>query len=106
MQEFNANSNDVLQIKRDLNRTYPECSFYSEGGEGQIILERVLISLCKYDPSIGYVQGMNFIAGALLYHCSEEIAFWLFISLIEDHEMRDIYMPGNSFVEYRIPRNI
>ena len=37
---------------------------------------------------------MNFIAGSLLYHCNEEAAFWLFVSLIEDYEMRDIYEPG------------
>ena len=37
---------------------------------------------------------MNFIVGALLLHCSEEIAFWLFVALIEDYEMRDIYMEG------------
>jgi len=35
--------------------------------------------------------------GALLKHCTEEVAFWLFVSLIEDYEMRDIYqnrLPG------------
>ena len=37
---------------------------------------------------------MNFIVGALLWHCSEEVAFWLFVALIEDYEMRDIYMEG------------
>ena len=36
---------------------------------------------------------MNFVVGALLLHCTEEIAFWLFVSLIEDYEMRDIYQP-------------
>ena len=36
---------------------------------------------------------MNFIVGSLLFHCSEEVAFWLFVSLIEDYEMRDIYQP-------------
>jgi len=36
---------------------------------------------------------MNFIVGALLLHASEDIAFWLFVSLIEDYEMRDIYQP-------------
>ena len=61
---------------------------------GQYLLERVLTSICKYDPRIGYVQGMNFIVGALLYHSCEEVAFWLFVALVEDHEMRDIYMPG------------
>ena len=37
---------------------------------------------------------MNFIVGALLLHCSEEVAFWLFVTLIEDYEMREIYMEG------------
>lgn len=36
---------------------------------------------------------MNFVVGAILMHCSEDIAFWLFVSLIEDYEMRDIYQP-------------
>ena len=54
----------------------------------------MLQAFSKYDPSIGYVQGMNFIVGALLLHCSEEVAFWLFVALIEDFEMREIYMEG------------
>jgi len=37
---------------------------------------------------------MNFIVGALLYHASEEITFWLFVSLVEDYELRDLYLPG------------
>ena len=37
---------------------------------------------------------MNFIVGALLFHANEVMAFWLFVSLIEDCEMRDIYMNG------------
>ena len=27
-------------------------------------------------------------------HCSEEVTFWLFVSLIEEYEMREIYMDG------------
>ena len=30
----------------------------------------------------------------MLLHCSEEVTFWLFVSLIEDYEMREIYMDG------------
>ena len=48
----------------------------------------------NYDKSVDYVQGMNFIVGALLWHCSETMAFWLFVALIEDYEMRDVYLPG------------
>jgi hypothetical protein len=98
MTEMAELNDDIVQIRRDLNRSFPDCTFFAVNSPGQIALERLLISLCKYDPSIGYVQGMNFVAGALLYHCSEEVAFWLLVSLIEDHEMRDIYMPGRLLV--------
>jgi hypothetical protein len=63
-------------------------------GEGQQSLSRVLLAFSKYDCTTGYVQGMNFIVGCLLLHCSEEATFWLFSSLIEDYQMRDIYIPG------------
>lgn len=43
---------------------------------------------------LDYVQGMNFIVGSLLFHTNEVMAFWLFVSLIEDCEMRDIYVHG------------
>lgn len=40
---------------------------------------------------------MNFIVGQLLIHCNEVLAFWLFIELIEECELRDIFqkdLPG------------
>jgi hypothetical protein len=40
---------------------------------------------------------MNFIVASLLVHCSEDVAFWLFVSLIEDYDLRDIFqasLPG------------
>jgi hypothetical protein len=89
-----VNSYDLIQIKRDLSRSFPLCPLFEEGSTGQAQLERVLVTFTKYDSKIGYVQGMNFIVGALLYHCPEDVAFWLFVSLIDDHEMRDIYLPG------------
>ena len=67
-------------------------------------LKRVLLAFSRYDPmlgkyfskidDIGYVQGMNFIVGSILYHCSEEVAFWIFVTLIEQFEIRDIFEPG------------
>jgi len=41
---------------------------------------------------------MNFIAGFFLYHSDEYIAFWLFIALIEEYELRNIYTPGNKTI--------
>jgi hypothetical protein len=78
------------QIGKDITRTLSPLL----DREGQNQLSRVLSAFSKYDQSIGYVQGMNFIVAALLQHCSEEVAFWLFVSLIEDYEMRDIYLPN------------
>ncbi|TNV85440.1 hypothetical protein FGO68_gene2511 [Halteria grandinella] len=82
------------QINRDLLRTFPLHSYYQEGSKGIEKMRRVLTAFSQYDLQVDYVQGMNFIVGALLYHANEVMAFWLFVSLIEDCEMRDIYMNG------------
>mmetsp|Transcript_39754 Transcript_39754/g.60930 ORF Transcript_39754/g.60930 Transcript_39754/m.60930 type:complete len:155 (-) Transcript_39754:630-1094(-) len=37
---------------------------------------------------------MNFIVGQLLMHCSQSLAFWMFVNLIEECECRDIFMRG------------
>jgi len=37
---------------------------------------------------------MNFVVASLMYHSEEPVAFWLYVSLIEDCEIRDIYLPG------------
>jgi hypothetical protein len=37
---------------------------------------------------------MNFIVGSMLYHSNEEIAFWMFVTLIEEFELRDIFEPN------------
>ena len=29
--------------------------------------------------------------GQLLIHCSETLAFWLFVTLIEEYDLRDIF---------------
>jgi len=48
-----------------------------------------------FDPKVGYVQGINFIVGSLLFHAEEYIAFYLLEMLIGRYEMRDIYQDGN-----------
>jgi hypothetical protein len=68
--------------------------YYSDTGPGQGALRRVLTTFAKYDPQLGYVQGMNFIVGALLWHSSEADCFWLFVTLMEDYELRDNYLPN------------
>lgn len=40
------------------------------------------------------MQGMNFIVASLLIHCSEAICFWLFVSILEDLDLRDVFQEG------------
>ena len=54
-------------IKRDLNRTFPEHSFFKErDGLGQESLLNVLMAYSVYDKEVGYCQGSPFIVGLLL----------------------------------------
>ena len=89
LQEY---SNSVRQIELDLKRTYPDEAYFNTK-DGEDSLRRVLVAYCKYDPNLGYVQGMNYIVGALLWHCTEVDAFWIFVGLMERHELRDTYLP-------------
>lgn len=97
-EEFASRSPDadsMSQIERDLGRTFPLIPYYSQekGGQGHKKLRRVLIAFSNYRTDICYVQGMNFIVGQLLLHCSESFAFWLFVALIEDWDLKEVYGP-------------
>lgn len=70
------------------------------------MLENILTTYATYDPQIGYVQGMNFIAGALLCHSEEYVAFWLLVMAIEKFEMRDIYLPSNYSPSFLYPSRL
>lgn len=65
----------IRQIDLDIGRTYPDVPYYSSGNPGNRALQRVLTAFIKYDITLGYVQGMNFIVGALLWHTFEYEAF-------------------------------
>lgn len=78
------------QIMKDIPRTFSNLDIFSYVSALQQ-LYRILYSYFIYDPQLGYTQGMNMLVGALLMHSEESVAFWLFVSLIEDYEMRDVF---------------
>ena len=61
--------------------------------ETRSALRRVLTAFTNYDRSVGYVQGMNFLAAVLFYHGGEVAAFWLLCAFI-DNNIKDILSPG------------
>ncbi|XP_012694519.2 TBC1 domain family member 16 [Clupea harengus] len=75
------------QIALDLQRSFPThrslMGESPEAIEGQAKLFRVLTAYAKYNPQIGYSQGMACIAAVLLMHLSEEEAFWALVVLLQ-----------------------
>ena len=82
------------QIERDISRTFPRHAYFQQGEKGKPKLRKVLQAFSCYDEKVDYVQGMNFLVGQLLMHCSGTLTFWLFVELIEECELRDIYQVG------------
>jgi hypothetical protein len=69
-------------IDADVPRTFPGL----RGDERDRLttsLRSVLIAYSNADPEVGYVQGMNFVAGMFVLHVKdEETAFWCFYGLM------------------------
>ncbi|KXZ51534.1 hypothetical protein GPECTOR_12g497 [Gonium pectorale] len=71
----------VTSIMRDLNRTFPTHIFFMDRqGPGQRALFNVLTAYARYDPGVGYVQGMGFVAAVLLLYLAPEEAFWTLVA--------------------------
>lgn len=80
-------------IDADVERTFTDIPFF-QSDQNKMSLKRILIALTNYDQTVGYVQGMNFIAGVLLYHAGEVAAFWLMCALIDKYKLKEILRPG------------
>jgi hypothetical protein len=79
----------VYDIQKDIPRTYTVAKF------GEHELYQVLIALAYVKPSIGYCQGLNFVAGILLLVLqSEEVAFWLLLGMMHKYHMETLFMQG------------
>ena len=90
--ELDKRGENLRQIKKDTSRTYSGTMTLDQKDKILNKLENVLRAFSNYDNSIKYCQGMNFIVGFFLYHCEEHIAFWLFVSLIEEYDLRSVFM--------------
>ena len=92
------------EIKRDINRTFYTEKFVE--GNGKKMLLDILTALAFIRPEIGYCQGMNFIAGALInFIDDEERCFWIFLSFIDNIDMNNLYtknMPDYSIRVYQL----
>ncbi|CAK76244.1 unnamed protein product (macronuclear) [Paramecium tetraurelia] len=53
-------------IDRDIGRTYQQIPYFKDK-QNQDKIRQLLVNYAQHDPDVGYVQGMNFIAGTLVY---------------------------------------
>ena len=89
----------VGQIETDLPRTFPNNTHFdsTKPNNMQRNLYNVLLAFSNSNQTIGYCQGLNYIAGLLLLVTKEEEAtFWLLKTLLEQ-KLPDYYtasMPG------------
>lgn len=93
-QLIKSNSACERMIKRDIARTFPDHSFFKDkDGIGQGTLFNVIKAYSVWDKEVGYCQGSAFIVGILLMQMPEEDAFCVFVKLMQDYRMREIFKP-------------
>uniref|UniRef100_A0A8C7QCJ5 Ecotropic viral integration site 5 n=1 Tax=Oncorhynchus mykiss TaxID=8022 RepID=A0A8C7QCJ5_ONCMY len=81
-------------IRRDIARTYPEHEFFKEDSLGQEVLFNVMKAYSLVDREVGYCQGSAFIVGLLLMQMPEEEAFCVFVKLMQDYRLRELFKPS------------
>ena len=65
--------------------------------EGRTKLSNVLIAYARWDPHVGYVQGMNFIVANLLLHADEEVVILAMHTYLDKLRLR-MFTIGICFI--------
>ena len=96
----NNENNFELIILKDLDRTFPLCQFFRDKyGDGQRKLYRILSAYSKYNPDVGYVQGMGFICAIFLIYMDEESSFFMMHSLMKKYKLEGMYLPNFPYLK-------
>ena len=83
------------EILKDLNRTFPNNTFFREKlGLGQRSMFNVLSCFSRFSTETGYVQGMGFLSACFLNFMDEESAFWMLISIMDKYKLKGFYKQG------------
>ncbi|OMJ15500.1 TBC1 domain family member 10B [Smittium culicis] len=98
--EANSYAKLAEVIERDLSRSFPNhAMFYDESCGGQSCLRRILTAYLKYNPEVGYCQGMNLLAGLLLIVGMPEVeCFWTLSSLLDTY-LINYFTPDLSMIQ-------
>jgi len=80
-------------ILRDVHRTYPAHENFRNTSSSSLIdsLFKVCKAYAVYDEEVGYCQGLSFLVAALLLHMPEEQAFCVFVRVMTQYGLRDLF---------------
>lgn len=81
----------LFEIEKDVERTFPDHSFFQPESEGVKSLRKVLRAFACHNPSIGYCQSLNFLTATFLLFLNEEDSFYLLIVTVEQILPQDYY---------------
>ncbi|KAF2422403.1 TBC-domain-containing protein [Tothia fuscella] len=94
--ESNLDSYTKREITIDVERTMGNNVFF-RNGVGKEKLQDVLVAYAHFNPTIGYSQGLNIIAGNLLLMLpSSEDVFWLLVAIIDNILPQEYYNQNGS----------
>jgi hypothetical protein len=82
VEKFSATP-EGANLHADIDRTFTVPEEFKEEYEDR--LSQVLLTYAIKDQEVGYVQGMNYIVGYLLFYANEEDAFWIFDQIMREN---------------------
>jgi len=89
------------QITADIHRTFPDQDIsYTEAFQKSLF--NVLKAFSLYDESVGYCQGLSFVAALLLMKVPDEQAFYILARLLKGHDLRSFYTEDMRGVQLRM----
>ncbi|XP_064607616.1 TBC1 domain family member 1-like isoform X2 [Liolophura sinensis] len=87
----------------DLGRTFPGHPYFSpQLGPGQLALFNLLKAYSLLDKEVGYCQGLSFVAGVLLMHMEETVAFETMKYLMFELGLRKQYRPDMMALQIKL----
>ncbi|KAI0395691.1 RabGAP/TBC [Xylariaceae sp. FL0594] len=100
----------LLKLEKTIRRDLGARTSYSKHAAAAGLQEG-LFGVCKayalFDEGVGYAQGMNFLIMPLLFNMPEEEAFCLLVRLMNQYQLRDLFiqdMPGLHMRLYQFER--
>jgi hypothetical protein len=87
----------IVDIDRDVPRTFPELSYFRPGSDMHMSLKTLLSAFACYRIDMGYTQGMSFVAATLLLRMPDEAeAFAAFANLMLRPAIFEAFGDGDS----------